>query len=232
VPINLGLGTRLQNGFVLKKTSFSFGIITKCTDFALISPILESILNQSNIEIDILIVGGEFNQSDLPVGVRHIPFDENQNPGWITRKKNLVAINAKYENLVICHDYLLFMPGWSEGFLEFGFEWNIAMTRVSDIKGRRFYDWVSWDHPSLPRYSAVDYADSSASEYLFIPGAYWIVKKSFMLENPLNENLVWGESEDVEWSIRVRNFGYRMNPHSEVRHIKKHRGFKWWKPIY
>jgi GT2 family glycosyltransferase len=114
----------------------------------------------------------------------------------------------------------------------FGNDWDLAMTRVSDIKGRRFYDWINWDHPSKTRYAPVDYDNSSDAQYNFVPGAYWIAKKTLMLNQPLNEELTWGESEDIEWSLRVRNFKYVMIKDAEVRHLKKHRGYKFWKPIY
>jgi hypothetical protein len=216
----------------LEHTAFTFGIITKATEYSGLESVVNSILTQTGIEIEVLIVGGSLGHCELPSNVRHIPFDEDVKNGWITRKKNIVAQSSSHENLVICHDYLEFRPGWSQGFLRFGFDWDVAMTRVSDVKGRRFYDWVTWDHPTLPRYSPVDYENHSASRYLFVPGAYWVAKKSFMLRYPLNESLSWGESEDVEWTLRIRPFEYKMNPYSEVRHVKKHRGYKWWKAIY
>jgi hypothetical protein len=44
-----------------------------------------------------------------------------------------------------------------------------------------------------------------------------VAKKSVMLKNPLDENLSWGESEDVEWSKRVRlNHKITMNNNSSV----------------
>ena len=32
---------------------------------------------------------------------------------------------------------------------------------------------------------------------MYISGAYWVAKRSFMIKNPLDEELAWGESEDV-----------------------------------
>ena len=57
---------------------------------------------------------------------------------------------------------------------------------------------------------------------MYISGAYWVAKKSVMEQEPLNENLCWGESEDVEWSYRIRqNYRYKMNPYTSVKLLKQ-----------
>ncbi|MBC8442882.1 MAG: hypothetical protein H8D80_01695 [Proteobacteria bacterium] len=67
----------------------------------------------------------------------------------------------------------------------------------------------------------MDYEDKDASKHSYISGSYWVAKKKFMEENPLNEDLMYGDSEDLEWSLRVRDKAkYVMNPHSTVRHIR------------
>ena len=58
---------------------------------------------------------------------------------------------------------------------------------------------------------------------MYISGGYWIAKKSVMEEEPLNEDVVWGQAEDVEWSDRVREkYKYVMNTCSavELTHFK------------
>ena len=42
--------------------------------------------------------------------------------------------------------------------------------------------------------------------------------KKVMEEEPLDEDIVWGQGEDVEWSDRVREkYKYVMNTHSAVK---------------
>jgi hypothetical protein len=95
------------------------------------------------------------------------------------------------------------------------------MNRVEDIWGNRFRDWLSWDHPNYRKRQLMDYEDSSAAKYSYISGSYWVAKKKFMQENPLDESLVYSQSEDLEWSLRIRDkANYRMNPRSIVRHIR------------
>ena len=50
-----------------------------------------------------------------------------------------------------------------------------------------------------------------------ISGFWWTAKKSVMEQDPLDENLAWGDAEDVEWSMRVRDkYKYVMNTNSIV----------------
>ena len=57
--------------------------------------------------------------------------------------------------------------------------------------------------------------------------SYWVGKKDVMTEFPLNERLLWGQSEDVEWSLRIREkYDFSMNKHSSVQLLKyKDRAF-------
>ena len=48
-----------------------------------------------------------------------------------------------------------------------------------------------------------------------------------MIKNPLDEELAWGESEDVEWSKRVRTKTvFKFNKYSVVRFLK-FKDLKW-----
>ena len=53
---------------------------------------------------------------------------------------------------------------------------------------------------------------------MYISGTYWIAKKRVMEEFPLNENLFWGQGEDVEWSKSVtKKYNFSINPNSIVK---------------
>ena len=213
----------------MTETGWTFAILTDGKSQKQLMLQLESIHNLQLEIYEIIIIGGVF--IDHP-RVRHIEFDESKKNGWVTRKKNILAQEASYENIAFMHDYIGLDRDWAAGFEILGDNWNIALTRVEDLKGRRFYDWAAWDSVEFPTYSPVPYSRKNHTGFQFIPGAYWVAKKDFMLKNPLDEELGWGQSEDIEWSLRVRNQGYVFNPYSKVRHLKKHRGFKLTKSIY
>lgn len=204
----------------LSDMKFTFGIVTK-GNTSMINKAIESIRSQNIPNYEIIVVGGpnEFVGTDI----KWVPIDDSE----ITfcQKKNCITDNSTGDVLTIMHDYIGLRNDWYNGFVQFGFDWDICMTRVLDIYERRFYDWITWDHPTLPRYYPLPYNDNESCKYTFIPGGYWVAKKHVMVQQPLNNLLQWGQSEDIEWTMRVRHFKYVMNPFSSVIHLKKHRGF-------
>ena len=67
----------------------------------------------------------------------------------------------------------------------------------------------------------IPYTVKHLSKYMYISGSYWVAKKYVMMEFPLNENLTWGQGEDVLWSKQVREkYEFNMNTNSSVFIIK------------
>jgi hypothetical protein len=87
----------------LQQMNFTFGIITKPNAdgsilerlFDILKSIHETCENQT---YEIIVVGGSVDKCEQ--NVTWISFDESKKSGWITRKKNLITQNAKYENIV------------------------------------------------------------------------------------------------------------------------------------
>jgi hypothetical protein len=64
----------------------------------------------------------------------------------------------------------------------------------------------------------------SFSRFQYIPGNYWVAKRSAMIESPLDERIMQGESEDCEWSIRAATkFKFSLNTGSSVTFLRKDR---------
>ena len=73
----------------------------------------------------------------------------------------------------------------------------------------------------LERECLIPYDIIHLSKYMYISGAYWVAKKDVMLEFPLDENLIWGQGEDVLWSKQIREkYEFNMNTNSSVKLIK------------
>ena len=53
----------------------------------------------------------------------------------------MIAKEAKYENIVILHDYLKFDQGWYQGQLISGNNFKIRMDKIINYDGTRFRDW-------------------------------------------------------------------------------------------
>jgi glycosyltransferase involved in cell wall biosynthesis len=209
----------------LSEIPFTFGIITVYEDKARLQEIILSIRNLNIPDYEILFVGGGDSDGIDGQDIRKINFDENEKPKWITRKKNILVQESRYDNVVVMHDYHIFDPNWYEAFKNFGTDWDICSCPQYLITGSRNpMDWSLWDKPGHGRAWSLNYNDWSQTQYMYISGGFFIVKKHVLLEEPLDESLVWNEEEDVEWSMRVRNkYVMKCNGNAIVRHNKWHR---------
>jgi hypothetical protein len=205
---------------------FTFGIITAGNSDDSLNLVIDSIEQQNIPEYQILIVG---NSNVSRTNTFIIPFDESIKQAWITRKKNLITLNARYENIVYSHDYVVFEPEWYSGFLKFGDNFKVCMNKFVNPDYSRFRDWVIWPHNDnfmdsivLPnRECLLPYDMTHLSKYQYISGTYWVAKKNLMMEFPLDENLCWGQGEDVSWSMKVREkYDFSMNQYSLVKSLK------------
>lgn len=207
--------------------TFTFGIITTYGNENYLNKLIESIISLKINNYEILIVGGSNNVLRIfPFSnIRHIPFNENIKKNWISRKKNIIIDEAKFENIVFLHDYILLDKDWFIGFEKFGDNFIVCTNKIFNFDNSRFRDWTL----SPNNYLKIDtilnkslsyllpYNEESLSRYMYISGAYWVAKKNFMTKNKLNENLTWGQGEDVDWSHMVRkNVKFKFNKHSII----------------
>jgi hypothetical protein len=147
--------------------------------------------------------------------------------GAICHKKNIAARRSKYDKLCIMHDYVGLTPGWLEGWNLFGSEWEVAMNILQNMDETRHKDWLNLDYPGVSDSSDIwDGAClqpyETTTDYMYVPGMYFCVKRKFFLRHLLNENLFWNEGEDIEWSLRVRSITkFHMNKNSVSRYVKQ-----------
>ncbi len=139
-------------------------------------------------------------------------------PGFISRKKNAGAKLAKYDKLAVSHDYVSFLPGWKKGFDQFG-DFTVGTNIVLNQNGKRHRDWITFDYPGIGQ-AMIPY-DKSCNKYQYLNGTYFVVKRNFFLENPIDEKHRWGEGEDVWWSMKIREkTNFSMNTLSSVIYSK------------
>jgi hypothetical protein len=194
---------------------WTFGIITDGTKDHYLLEIIDSIISLNVPNYEIIIVGNTNIQTSQYIKV--IPFNEQEKYPqiWISRKKNIIAQLSQYENISLSHDYIKFDINWYKHFEEFGSDWDVCMNRIINLDNLRFRDWTLWP----PKF--IDYNDLSQTDNMYASGSFYCVKKEFAIKYPLDENLMWGEGEDLEWSKSVRSFWkYRCNQKSIVRFLK------------
>jgi hypothetical protein len=219
--------TKLPSVFS-QNIDFTFGIITAGGADGNIERIVKSIKGQNIPKYEILIVGHTCVEGEY---IRNIPFDETIRKAWITKKKNSIAQEAKYENIVILHDYVELCPGWYEGFLKFGNDFKICVNKITNLSGKRFRDFCLFkeflptDSTLLP-YSAK--LTPSLSKLAYVSGTYYVVKRSLALSYPLDERLVWNQGEDVLFSQALSRNGilFECNPFSTVTLLKEKGSFE------
>jgi len=188
-----------------------------------VSSVIDASIDES---YEIIVVGGvgEFDQRFI-----HIEFEEEKpyyslsnikeellkgriskifkKTGAIAEKKNIGSKFAKFDKLCILHDYVSLKNDWFHIYQsETSNDWDILVPKVLNSDNKRHRDWVLWKDPI---YSANKFPNCLPpyeynSNFYYINGTVMLVKNKFLAENPLNNLLFWGQGEDVEWSIRVR----------------------------
>jgi len=191
--------------------SICFAFITNGKADELVARGIESIVQQDLSDCEIMVVG---NTSLKHPEVNFIPFDETMRNSWITRKKNLVAETSQKDVLVIMHDYFALTEEWTEERVRHlvDSDWEVAVTSIRNPDGSRYRDWLLW--PFSHRFlripfvytlgNLLPYTVDDLTDFMYINGSLMIVRRKFLLDNPLDESRGWGEGEDVEWSIRLR----------------------------
>jgi hypothetical protein len=207
----------------------TFGILTGGgSETSKVKRMIDRIRSQKVPNYEIITVG-PVNILDTKV----VGFDEKiRGLPWITKKKNIITAEAKYPYVVYMHDYMYLHDGWYENWvkwLSWGRDFEVANNAIYTMEGDRHSDWIispydmwkacpelkdTWD-------LLLPYDVTHLTPLMYISGGFWIAKKSFMEQYPQNEDLGWGESEDVEWSQSIRNhIEFKINPNSKVQLMK------------
>jgi len=212
--------------------NFTFGIVTSGQNDTILPTIIDSIINQSIPQYEIIIIG---STTIAHPSVKIIPFDESIKPNWITRKKNMICEQAMYENIVLLHDYISLCDGWYAGFLQFGSDFDICTTKIKTIDGNRYRDYSLFPYKLKYPFNTralLPYNFNITpiiNKLSYISGAYYIIKKHIALQYPLNEELCWGQGEDVELSkcLSDNDILLKCNSYSTVQ-LQKHKDQAGW----
>jgi hypothetical protein len=212
----------------------TFGIITNAdggvNDY--LKQSIESIVALNIPEYEIIVVGNEKQLSNSFSNIKIIDFNESIKPMWITKKKNLITEHAKYDNIIYSHDYIVYNKDFYSGFVQYGENFKACMVRLENPDGSRFRDWVMFpdNYSSAMRQltkmheheTLLPYEETRMSKFQYFSGSWWVAKKDIMKELPLDENLAWGEGEDVLWSQCFRNkYEFSINKFSSVKLLKQ-----------
>ena len=198
--------------------SWSFIICTDGIQTQFHPIIIQSIISQNIPYFEIIFVTEVPYTTPLSSTNTIIIIAPSDKPSHITFKKNIGARCARYENLCFLHDYLYLGENWYTN-MSLKKDWNVCSFKILNLNGNRMSDWIVYNHPLL-NHSLVDY-NEPAGLYHYVPGLAFCVKKEFILEYPLNEELCWGQGEDIEWSERIKRvWNYKFNDQVFVQSLK------------
>lgn len=193
---------------------WTFGIITKGERDDWLEEIISSIRAQKIPNFEIIICGTYRNRKEK--NFKYIPFFDRDARGWITKKKNLIAREAKYENICIVHDRIVFDKDWFSGMKKYGNCFDVLCNEQT-FQGKRAGDWLTYGgNPLNSPYGISELHYSDWDKFVYMGGQLSILKKSVWGKCRWNETLYWGE-EDVELSFRFRDNGFliRFNERSK-----------------
>jgi len=194
-------------------TGISFCVQTGGQTDHIVQRCIDSITNLNIPEYEIIICGGDTTSIELNDIVKHIPFDEHTNIRWITRKKNISVLAAKYEICVVFHDYIIFDKDWYNGFKEFGTHWDICHHQTIQQNGMRTSGWRVQQYPGLPHICMIPYDVEGLEQFMPIQGNYFCIKRTRYLKDPQDEAYVGYVASDMEWSRRIVPTSHiRCNP--------------------
>lgn len=210
---------------------WSFCIPTGPGDATGLNMIVKRILELDIPEKEILLCGRPDKNFQYWDKVRIVGEDIPAPPIWITRKKNVLAQEARFENLCILHDRVFLPLNFMDAIRNFGdyfpftaFQslWfddvlNLSPVRYSDyncLSDNHIVDKVSADagnKTSLFSRSLFPEIDKLSFKYAnplinhrasYLTGSLYIVKRHVWLHAPQDEGLFWAEYEDVEQALR------------------------------
>jgi len=196
---------------------WTFGMVTNGVRMDFIDKSIESIRNLKIPHYEIIICGTY--PKKIEKDMRYIHFTERDDKGWITKKKNLIAQAASYENLCIFHDRIVFNKDWYKGMKKFGNSFDVISCVQKLSTGVRVGDWLTTnvditDVGYMYRIEELDYRDWDKNAY--VSGQLTIIKKTVWKKVPWNEKIYWQQAEDIEYSSRLTAEGFlpRFNPFS------------------
>lgn len=186
-------------------TGVTVGILTLGERPEELRRLLESVHKYCPFDHEVIIVSPrDVDTSPYDGPLQRIHFQERDDVGWITRKKNLICERASHTDIVICHDRFELTKGFFESFHTWGHAYGIAGPKVRLPDGRRALDWgiVRGPNHSWSDGGLLEYRDYSAHAY--VPGGITMIRKPFWKVFPWAEDLFWNEHEDVELCRRVQ----------------------------
>ena len=193
---------------------WTFGIITDGKRDDWVERIIASIRKQKVPYYEIIVCGAYLDRGGK--NFIYIPFNQRNDLGWITKKKNLILNKTQYENLLIIHDRVVLSDEWYKGMRKWGNCYDL-LSCVQIYNDKRINDWELYEELPDLDFSFVSLLDYRDWDYNACQGGQLhMVKKSYVKDVLWDETYIWGKAEDLKLSYDLRDQGHilRFNPHA------------------
>lgn len=183
--------------------SWTFGLVSDGRKNKRILNTIEKIASFNIPNYEILICGPSPSNL-LPKKVKvlsdHDLFFDDRVP--ISKKKNRIVQHAKFNNLVLFHDRILFPDNWYNKIKEYGNYFDGLCIKILDenTKSMRVQDWICTSLDKMA-FSKSNSQNTQLAYDEWVPnwninGGFMIIKKHLFDRVKLNPFLHWGEAED------------------------------------
>ncbi|MCP4004271.1 MAG: glycosyltransferase [bacterium] len=188
--------------------AISFCIISAGQRPEMLDAVVESIRAQNIPNAEILVSGA----GTVPEGARKIEAGEAAAAGRLGEMRNRAVSEAKHPVLVIMDDDILLEPGWYEGLCSHGPDFDILTSQLRVPDGSRY-----WDHATFggPRGHCMLAPWESDEHSYMTGGGAWVMQRRVADAVHWDEQRAFYEEEDIDFSRRCREAGFRITHNSE-----------------
>jgi len=222
-----------------KCTGWTFGILTSGPSSTALQ-MIKDIVSSAPGNFEIIICGPAPGEIPVDERIRWIDLETPEPRGWITRKKNMIADAARYENLCILHDRFIFPGSFFESIERYGPVFSILTfpqvyhpdykrecvqrypdyqllsldTGIRDTFVTKVYDGNRIFHPRYDDFS----------ETAFCCGGVYLTKTAIWKLIRQDESLFHCEWEDVLFGLESQRMGipHRVNPYACFKSVAPH----------
>jgi glycosyltransferase involved in cell wall biosynthesis len=204
----------------------SFIIITNASKPKKIIDQIESIYEQKIKEFEIIISGDKKNLNLPKENIKFISAKKEAKVGALGAMRNKACDVARYDNVVISDDDMLFCKDWYKNISYQKADFDILTPEVKLPDGTRFWDHCCYQSP-VNGHSILE--EDETDEHLYMSGGQsWVMKKHVWNKVKWDESIEiykmknikdykqGKHNEDTDFALRCRNAGFKITHNRNI----------------
>lgn len=189
--------------------SHSFCIITNNKKPEILRTVIRSIQMQAITTYEIIISGAYHAEP----GIIYVAAEEAASCGRLSEMRNKAVARANFENIVLLDDDIILSTGWYAAFTAFRKPFDILTSQIRLPDGGRYYDHATTGGPKGQAFLDEDEDD----DYVYMSGGGgWVMKNHVARSVSWDQDRVFYQEEDVDFSRRCQAQGYKISHNREM----------------